>query len=608
MYRITLSMMVFAAVGTARGQDPTPPRPPAARPAPATPAPRPAIAPRALPDLDGVRDLVRDMDLDYVRDNAREAMRFDREAQRAAMESAREASRAVDRDALRESREAQRASMEAARVAMADQRFEIDSHFDRVIPALPALPAIPAFAPMAPLPPLDAFGAGPAFSGSEGFRYRMPPAPWAQGDPADSLYRMARNALNSGEYGRAAKLFAEISKNYPKSSYQSDAVYYQALARYRVGTTEELKQAAKLLEPLASRSGSASNATTVAYNYSSRRNTSEADVAALYARINGVLAQRGDRDAAAIVSKAASTPGAPCDQDDLEVRAQALNALSQMDPGAAIPIIRRVLDRKDECSAQLRRSAVFMLARRGDNESAALLMQEAKSDPSVSVRMEAISFLPRIPGDAGLTALEEMLRSEQDERIQRAAVRALVSSDNVKARAGMRSLIDRKDAPLNLRLEAISSFNSEHATPDDAKYLRDLYGRADNDRVKAAVIDAVSRIGGAENDQWVLGIARNQNESSQLRSVALGRFTRSNTVSVADLNKLYDSADSYEFRNRVINILSARKEPEATDKLIDIVKTSTVVGLRTQAINALTRKNDPRATQLLMDILDGKRS
>ena len=47
-----------------------------------------------------------------------------------------------------------------------------------------------------------------------------------------------------------------------------------------------------------------------------------------------------------------------------------------------------------------------------------------------------------------------------------------------------------------------------------------------------------------------------------------------------------------------------RKEPEATDKLIDIAKNDTDYNLRRQAIGALVQKNDPRATKLLMEIVD----
>ena len=76
--------------------------------------------------------------------------------------------------------------------------------------------------------------------------------------------------------------------------------------------------------------------------------------------------------------------------------------------------------------------------------------------------------------------LEELLRTEQEDRIQRAVVRTLTSSDNAKARSSMRALIDRKDAPVSLRLEAVNAFNSDRATTDDAAYLRPGGAKADD--------------------------------------------------------------------------------------------------------------------------------
>ncbi|HET7187544.1 MAG TPA: outer membrane protein assembly factor BamD, partial [Gemmatimonadaceae bacterium] len=55
-----------------------------------------------------------------------------------------------------------------------------------------------------------------------------PPAPWAEADPADSLYREARETLNRGEYRRAAALFGQITQRYPSSTYAADALYWRA--------------------------------------------------------------------------------------------------------------------------------------------------------------------------------------------------------------------------------------------------------------------------------------------------------------------------------------------------------------------------------------------
>ena len=43
-----------------------------------------------------------------------------------------------------------------------------------------------------------------------------PRAAWAQQDPADSIYRLARQALSDQDYAKAASLFATITSRYPK--------------------------------------------------------------------------------------------------------------------------------------------------------------------------------------------------------------------------------------------------------------------------------------------------------------------------------------------------------------------------------------------------------
>jgi hypothetical protein len=240
---------------------------------------------------------------------------------------------------------------------------------------------------------------------------------------------------------------------------------------------------------------------------------------------------------------------------------------------------------------------------RSDPDATSALLGVAKSDASQTVRIDAISWLPRLGGDAPFSALEDILRSDTSSRIQRAAVRALNSSDNPRARQTIRALIDRRDAPEQLRVEAINSFNSERTTDDDARYLRGLYGRVETDRLREAIINAVARVGGSENDQWVISLAKNPSTPDQLRSVAVTRLGRMNSVPIGDLVKLYDVAET------LINVFASRKEQEATDKLVQIVRgSSTDYIAQKNALNALARKanNDPKVMQLLVDILEKK--
>ena len=588
----------FLPVSPVSGQVTPPVAPVPALPSRPAIAPRPMRTPRAEPDWPNEKrwafdDADRQHELEA---RQREQMDAQMERQQDLEERQRDRMREQEdrqRDMMHEQEERQRQRELALEDRVRERGFELDLATPRAL--APEMPPVPMVAPLSPTPfawsrESRQSMVPDALDGA--FLNKRPPASWAPGDPADSLYRIAREALNRGDYRRAAQLFNDLTQRYPSSAYAYVSAYYEAFSRYRIGTTEELKAADRALRALADRSAPRSSGWR-----------DDTDVNGLRTRIRGALAMRGDTGAADQLEETARKAGSSCDQEDLMVRVEALNALSQMDAAAALPILRRVLERRDECLVELRRRAVFMLARRGDPEAATLLISTARNDPNVNVRAEAISYLPRMPGDAGLTALEDILRNADDERIQRTAVRAIMSSDNPRARTSLRGLLERRDASETLRLQVLEAYSRERSTPDDAAYLRWLYPRSESERMKSAIISALARIGGKDNQDWLAAVVRNTSESSQLRSAALQRLSRSD-IPVADIGRMYDAADSRSMREQLISALASRKEPEATDKLIDIAKNSTDLEMRRLAINYLSRKNDPRATKLLMELIE----
>jgi hypothetical protein len=85
----------------------------------------------------------------------------------------------------------------------------------------------------------------------------------------------------------------------------------------------------------------------------------------------------------------------------------------------------------------------------------------------------------------------------------------------------------------------------------------------------------------------------------------VSRLSRTN-VPITELVKLYDTAETRSMRDQLINVFANRKEQEATDTLIQIVRSSPTDPIATRnAMNALTRKanNDPKIMQLLVEIL-----
>src|SRR2546423_628749 len=352
-----------------------------------------------------------------------------------------------------------------------------------MVPMTPMTPMIAAtpMPPAAPLPAVPMIAATPSIGWTSQFDQQFsgitsnPPESFAQADPADSLYRLARTALNHGEYLGAADLFGENGQKYPSSSYPADPRYWPAVALY-------------------------------------------------------------------------------------------------------------------------------LLGRRTDDEARDLVMSAARNDPDIKVRADALRFLAAMPGDQPVATIEEMARTPGNEELQRAAVAALGRSDSPRARQSLRNIIERTDLSESLRTTALSSVDADHVT-DNGAYIRSVYPKLDTPRLKAAAIRSLARIGGNDNDQFLLGVVRNQNEASEVRAMAL-RLAGRSSIPIADLARMYDVAGDRQLREQLIALYARRDEPQATDKLLEIARSGTDPDMRRYAISALSRKNDPRTKKLLLEIID----
>ncbi|HEY3935641.1 MAG TPA: HEAT repeat domain-containing protein [Gemmatimonadales bacterium] len=466
------------------------------------------------------------------------------------------------------------------------------------------------------------------------------PVAWAHDDPADSLYRDARDQLNRGDYRRAAALFKSLPQKFPNSAYVGDAQYWEAFSLYRIGATPDLQEALAVLEarktttpesasddqqrarqaagsrqtpaPVARGArtvatastnvtvGSYSYSSPLAYSYS-RGSRVQDDAAALAARIASVLSTRGLANDVS-VKRALSAGGNTCDQEDQSVRAEALNALMQNDPETGRQMAGKILANRDVCSVPLRRNAVMLVANGHDDAAVATLVPVARSDPSPAVRMVAIEYLARAQSDAAVTAVIDLAQTDTSADVKRIAVRALSQSSNPRARAEVRSIVESNSADESLRISAIDGFDRDQITAEDATWLRGLYTRTTNARVKERIISAVARAGGDANNQWLLALVRNEDEPLDSRSAALSVAGR--TLDLSTLDRIYDAASERPIRETVIELLSERKEPEAVDKLVDIARNGTDPSMRSRAISVLARSKDPRANKALLQLVD----
>jgi HEAT repeat protein len=421
-----------------------------------------------------------------------------------------------------------------------------------------------------------------------------PPAPWAEADPADSLYREARETLNHGEYRRAAMLFGQVVQRYPASVYAADALYWRAFALYRSGSENDLRDALRALSDQRVRYPKA--ATT-------------ADASALEVRIHGVLARRGDRSSAAAVSTSAAEQGSCAsgsDRDDEgDVRTAALNALLQMDAERAMPIIKQVLARRDACSVPLRRKAVFLLSQKPTAETETLMLDVVRRDPNQRVREEAVFWLGQLHSEVAAAALEDLALRSPDESLREKAVFALGEQNTVRGQAIVRRLAEAEDTPVRVREKAIFQLG-QHRSAENAQFLREMFGRVAktdrSDEVRKQILFSLSQMKGVGNDRWLLGVATDPSQSVAVRKHALWT-AREAGVGAGELIPLYDRSTDPQLKEQLIWVLSESRDRAAADKLIDIARNDRDPEMRKKAIFWLGQMNDPRVQQLLLDII-----
>jgi TolA-binding protein len=474
-----------------------------------------------------------------------------------------------------------------------------------------------------------AHGVHPAarLSAAAGDFATRPPAPWQADDPADSLYRAAREQLNRGDYRAAARSFARIVERFPQSAYAGDALYWEAFANYSIGEHEQLRDARRALDEQRRR-------------YPKAATRGDAD--ALLARVNGALAKLGDDASAQRVAESAqriseaaqrsaedaqrsaeaarmngtargsSQQCASGDNDDDE-RVAAINALLQMNAERAIPILKTVLARRDACSEGLREKAVFLVSQKHTPETENILLDVVRNDPSREVKKKAVFWLGQVNTDRAADALATMLASSgTDPELREQAVFALMQQRSERGQTAVRAIAEDANAPEGLREKAVFWLGQQRS-PENATYLRTLFDRlagapagSGNEAIRQKILFSLSQMRGEGNDRWLLDVAANPKHSVETRKQAIFSAGQAG-VSAADLTALYPKLTDPELKGQLIWVMSEKHDAAAVDRLMSIAKSDPDRQMRKKAIFWLGQMDDPRVKDFLVEIINAPR-
>jgi HEAT repeat protein len=411
------------------------------------------------------------------------------------------------------------------------------------------------------------------------------PAPWPQESAAAQAYAEAREALNAGRYRVAVEQFAALRERYPASGYAADSYYWQAFALYREGGQTSYRRALDLLTQQGSQHPGA---------------RTRADAEELTVRIESLLARRGDAAAAAEITRRAQED--PCGEQEA-VRTAALNALLNMNPERAMPILREVLQRRDECSVELRRRAVFLISQTSTDESVDLLLDLAhrNPDPDPEVREQAVFWLSQVRGEEALDALESILQESAEPEVQERAIFAISQHGSDRAAAILRRYAERPDAPRELRQHAIVWLAQSGTGQGD--YLMSLYDRLDDEELKEQALFGIAQTGSDASRAWLIQRAMDPAESIEVRKNALFWAGQMGALGIDELRSLYETLTDPEVQQQVIFVAGQSGEAGAVDFLMDVARDEEDPELREQAIFWLGQSDDPRVAEFLLSLI-----
>ena len=487
----------------------------------------------------------------------------------------------------------------------------------------------------------------------------IPSASWAPLDTADSLWKRGRIAISEEDWSGAASTFERLHERYPKSAYAGDALYWEAFALQRLGGRSDLHRAVAALKEQQERypkaatyeSGESSALLTRLNGRLARSGDAEAAAAiselaseaalvgmtaaaeALPAAMEGIRAAlptiqsevaAGMAEARAELAAAgaelstarAGLRGMRSARGDSEVpqecegvigeeKIEALNALMQMGTDQAVPILKRVLERRDKCSEVLRRKAVFIISQKRTEEVVDVLVKAAKTDPDTEVRKQAVFWLSQTRSERAVEVLEQMLLSDPaNQELQEQALFSIAQHHSERSNRVLRDFVVRKDIAPKLREDAIF-WLGQRRDAESQTFLRDLFPTLETKELREKVLFSVAQRRSPETSRWLMARAKDRALDAELRKSALFWAGQSG-AEVSDLADVYDTAaEDIELRKQVIFVLSQRRrDAAAMDKLVDIAQKEKDTELRRQAIFWIGQSNDPRAAKLIEDIIN----
>ncbi len=364
------------------------------------------------------------------------------------------------------------------------------------------------------------------------------------------LYEEGTDALDEGQWDRAAALFAEAARQPGERA--DGALYWKAYAQSKLGRRGE---ALGTLQEFQKR-----------FPKSRWGN----DAAALE------LELKGGRNVA------------PESVEDEELKLIAINSLMNSDEDRAIPMLEKFLNGTQ--SPKLKDRALFVLVQHGSPRAREIVVDIARGKTNPGLQEKAIRYLGLFGGAKSQGVLYEIYASSTSVPVKEAILESyMLSGSREQALA-----VAKTEKNAQLRAVAVRQLGVMGARAE----LWQLYQTETQRDVKESIIQALFVAG---DEDRLLELVRNEKDRD-LRIEAIQKAGLTGKSRTGDaLTALYRTEKVAEIKSAVLQAFFLQGNARA---LIDIAKTEKDRDLKQEAVQKLSLMKDKEATDYLMEILN----
>ena len=383
------------------------------------------------------------------------------------------------------------------------------------------------------------------------------------------LFREGRDFIEAQNWQKAAEKFNAFIAAYPRDKDLDAALYWYGYALQKQGRIEAKEPLIKLITK---------------FPNSNWRGDAQ-----------GLLVVMGEK---AAVEQA-------LERDNCEIKILALQSLFQADQDRAIGLVTESLrSNPTQCQGYLA-AAVSMLGSHGGPKVVPLLLDIARTNSDMRLRLTAIKRLGEQPTDQVTDELIKLYDADRTKEVRAQILRALIESRNPRGTAKVMEIARTAD-DVNMRQVAIRQIGEMNDTASLDELIR-IYDADKTREIRSQIMRALADRDEERARVKLFQIARS-GDTPEERIEAIRRLGDHKRIAIDDLIQIYTGETNLQIKQGLLRAFADNEDPRARTKLFEIARGSDPIELRGYAIRQLGNKDDEQTVGQLVAIYDAEQN